>query len=251
VVAGGHGGDRRAVVVLPTPPGPQAITISLEATNPSSEPPAPASRLRGPSAVARPRGGRGRLRTTFARRHQTPALRSARPPPALSCAGRRCARTGTEEQDRVDGRGRSADARGAPSGSCAWSRPGALPRARAPRRHPPPRSSHPRRRAGGALRRPLLGVAEELGSTRFTTTPASRTVVSAATRAASSRVSETHLLGRRHRNEPGLPRVGEDVEHPVGLRADEAHLDQLVDGCGAASWLTMCPDAAASTTTRS
>ena len=41
-----------------------------------------------------------------------------------------------------------------------------------------------------------------------------------------------HLLGRGHRDQARLLGVGEDVEHPVGLAADQAHLDQVVDGLG-------------------
>ena len=46
------------------------------------------------------------------------------------------------------------------------------------------------------------------------------------------RLGDRHLLGRRHRDEAGPGRVGEDVEHPVGLGADEADLDEVVDGLG-------------------
>ena len=41
-----------------------------------------------------------------------------------------------------------------------------------------------------------------------------------------------HLLGRGHRHQARLLRVGEDLEHPVGLAPDQADLDQVVDGLG-------------------
>ena len=43
---------------------------------------------------------------------------------------------------------------------------------------------------------------------------------------------DRHLLGRAHGDQAGGRRIGEDVEHPVGLGADESHLDQVVDGLG-------------------
>ncbi len=43
---------------------------------------------------------------------------------------------------------------------------------------------------------------------------------------------DRHLLGRADRDEPGGRRVREDVEHPVGLGADEPDLHQVVDGLG-------------------
>ena len=42
--------------------------------------------------------------------------------------------------------------------------------------------------------------------------------------------ADRHLLGGRHDHHAGLRRVGEDVEHPLGLVAHHAHLHQLVDG---------------------
>ena len=71
------------------------------------------------------------------------------------------------------------------------------------------------------------------GSTRLTITAASSTEVSSATRAGQlDGLVDGHLLGRGDDDEPGRARVGEDLEDPVGLGADEPHLDQLVDGLG-------------------
>ena len=46
------------------------------------------------------------------------------------------------------------------------------------------------------------------------------------------RLAHRHLLGRADSDEPRLERVGEDVEHPVGLAADQPHLHEVVDGLG-------------------
>ena len=71
------------------------------------------------------------------------------------------------------------------------------------------------------------------GRTRLTTTADSCTVVSSRTRSASSMVSSTGISsGVQTATSPVLRRIGEDVEHPVGLGADEAYLDQIVDGLG-------------------
>ncbi len=39
-----------------------------------------------------------------------------------------------------------------------------------------------------------------------------------------------HLLGRAHGDQSGLAGIREDVEHPVGLAADQPDLDQIIDG---------------------
>ena len=44
------------------------------------------------------------------------------------------------------------------------------------------------------------------------------------------RLADGHLLRRAHGHEPGLERIGEDLEHPVGLAADHPDLHQVVDG---------------------
>ena len=58
-------------------------------------------------------------------------------------------------------------------------------------------------------------------------------MVSSLTLVVSSSVSFTGISsGVVTATRPVLLRIGEDVEHPVGLAADQAHLDQIVDGLG-------------------
>ena len=69
-----------------------------------------------------------------------------------------------------------------------------------------------------------------------------RTVVSSRTRRRQlDRLVDRHLLGGGDHDEAGLARVGEDVEHPVGLLRTRPTCTRSLMACGAASWPTMWP----------
>ena len=76
----------------------------------------------------------------------------------------------------------------------------------------------------------LLGVAEELGqdTVRDDTSEMNRRLARQS-RGEVDRFGDGHLLRRRHQDRPGPGRVAEDLQYPVGLAADHAHADQLVD----------------------
>ena len=79
----------------------------------------------------------------------------------------------------------------------------------------------------------LLALAEELGQDTVDHDGRQPTVVSSLTLVTSSSVSFTGISSGVHTaTSPVFWRVGEDVEHPVGLAADQPHLDEVVDGLG-------------------
>ena len=228
--------EAAAVVVLPTPPDPHTITISLaakRASRVSGRTTPPAS---GPArGISSPAPRRGRRRADGWR------------------AARGCGRTGT--------------------GRTAAGRPGRRPfaeRSRCSVRERrmltvsraasmigpvgPPRAAVRRASAAGVARRSNTCSSprpNSSGRTRLTTTAARSTLVSVAQPGDQlERLADRHLGRRGHHHQPGRRRIVEDLEHPPRLLADQADLHQLVDGlrarpagrrcarCGRASTMT-------------
>ena len=229
-----------AVVVLPTPPAPHVTTTSLAASSCSRAAPcgvAGGESIAGPRSLARV----AQLVGTAAR----PTRRAVAAGEQLRHVAASAAR-GQPLPQVVPG-ARPAPARRSTASAAASSTLVTSP-------GPTPLDSDAPRQASAraeVVEHRLLVVGNSSGSTRLTTTAASPTARWPEPVDQLERLVDRQLLGRGDDDDARLARVGEDLDHPARLVADQADLHEVVDRPGAASWPTMWPEAAASTTTRS